>query len=38
MMKNTVVTIFKNNSDISITAADINVLLNHTSTNNYYSQ
>ena len=30
LMKNTVVTIFKNNPDISITPADVNIIINHT--------
>jgi hypothetical protein len=35
MMKNTVVTVFKNNADIAVTPADINVLLNFTQNNNF---
>jgi hypothetical protein len=35
MMKNTVVTVFKNNPDIAVTPADINVLLNFTQNNTF---
>lgn len=35
LMKNTVVTIFKNNDAIAVTPADINVLINFINSNNY---